>query len=233
MNGVCINNVCQCQSGYVCDNCNKKRDDIITGKDKCSCSEKCKKGSCKNGKCICKSGYSGYNCDIDICDVLACEEGECDREKGKCICKTGYTGVKCNELPTGGGSCSTSAECGYFDGGICNNKTLKCECYDGWTCPYCDRQGNKCNTVVRSHGGGKCKQSKDCGNFGPNYRNPLYTGGQCKNGICQCYEGYTCPHCDIAGDIITFTRNGGKCSSNSIRYAISYILLFNIIILFI
>ena len=110
-----------------------------------------------------------------------------------------YSGSRCDTQATGGSTCESSEDCGNGVGGICNPVSHTCECYKGWTCPSCDKIGSECNALAQVHGGGSCETNADCGNFGPDKKNPEKTGGKCEGGMCVCFEGYTCPHCTTEG----------------------------------
>lgn len=74
-----------------------------------------------------------------------------------------------------------------YEGGEC--KDGHCECFEGWTCANCNRQGKNCSSnVLKYQGGGKCKVNSDCGNYGPDYNKPTQTGGQCVDGQCLCFS---------------------------------------------
>ena len=81
------------------------------------------------------------------------------------------------------------------------------------------------------HGGGECDSNKDCGNFGPDFDNPEYTGGKCEGGMCVCFEGYTCPHCTTKGNPEEVVKGDLKCSDSSLSSHLSFSFFLFIVIL--
>ena len=130
--------------------------------------------------------------------------------------------------PSGGAKCEKNEDCGNGVGGICVPTTGTCECYKGWTCPSCDKVGSECNALAMIHGGGKCESNKDCGNFGPDYNNPTLTGGKCEGGMCVCFEGYTCPHCDKGGDPQSVVDGNLVCVDAGVKSSLFRFSLFSI-----
>mmetsp|Transcript_41752 Transcript_41752/g.77239 ORF Transcript_41752/g.77239 Transcript_41752/m.77239 type:complete len:657 (-) Transcript_41752:751-2721(-) len=45
--------------------------------------------------------------------------------------------VPLKSIKTGGGSCSTSSQCGGSERGVCSDSSSVCECREGWTGPRC------------------------------------------------------------------------------------------------
>lgn len=80
------------------------------------------------------------------------------------------------------------------------------------------------------HGGASCETNKDCGNFGPDFDNPEYTGGKCEGGMCVCFEGYTCPRCTTKGNPESVVKGNLKCSDGSTQSALT-LLLFGMALL--
>ena len=144
---------------------------------------------------------------------------------GQCVCDPGYSGTFCDTQPRGSMSCETNEDCGNGIGGICVPTTHTCECYKGWTCPSCDKVGDTCNAVAMIRGGGTCSSNKDCGNFGPDYDNPEHTGGECRGGICVCFEGYTCPHCTTGGNPESVVKGDLQCKDGSVTSVVTTSLL--------
>lgn len=53
-------------------------------------------GNCIDGSCLCDEGYSGVNCQINVCDGIDCNNGNCDTVTGMCDCLEGYEGTFCD-----------------------------------------------------------------------------------------------------------------------------------------
>ena len=105
--GVCVNGVCECNSGFNGDSCQLNVDDC----EGVNCSGQ---GSCLDGTnnytCICDSGFSGQNCEVklmqDICANVECSEGtHCEARtldeqspSAECVCNSNVN--TCNNEPT-------------------------------------------------------------------------------------------------------------------------------------
>ncbi len=74
--------------------CGDPCDDVVCGPN----------GTCVEGDCLCNDGYSGANCQINICDSVNCNNGNCDPVTGDCTCDDGYEG----------GFCDTEIRAKYF-----------------------------------------------------------------------------------------------------------------------
>lgn len=53
-------------------------------------------GTCIEGECNCDQGYSGVNCEINVCDSINCNNGDCNMVTGECMCDEGYEGSFCD-----------------------------------------------------------------------------------------------------------------------------------------
>ena len=121
------------------------------------------------------------------CTGVDCSgHGAC--HNGVCVCSDGYAGPNCDFDPCAGNDCS-----GH---GTCSRSSGKCTCEAGFG-------GDDC-----SQGGGGCEEDKHCGIFGEST-----FGGQCTDGECVCWTGYTCPDCAGIGEECASARGGGPCSS--------------------
>lgn len=80
------------------------------------------------------------------------------------------------------------------------------------------------------HGGAACETNKDCGNFGPDYDNPEFTGGKCEGGMCVCFEGYTCPHCNTKGNPENVVSGDLKCPDSALQSVMTYSLLLFVLL---
>lgn len=136
----------------------------------------------------------------------------------------------CDQQPRGGATCEKNEDCGNGVGGICIPTTHTCECYKGWTCPSCNKVGSTCDATAMIHGGAACETNKDCGNFGPDYDNPEFTGGKCEGGMCVCFEGYTCPHCNTKGNPENVVSGDLKCPDSALQSVMTYSLLLFVLL---
>ncbi len=105
-NGVCVNSVCECNSGYNGDSCQLNIDDC--GAVNCSGQGSCLDGT-NNYTCICESGFSGQNCEVklmqDVCANVECTEGtHCEAKtvdeqspSAECVCNSNVS--TCNTEP--------------------------------------------------------------------------------------------------------------------------------------
>lgn len=187
--GMCVNNMCQCQSGYSGSTCehfeglpwNLTRYCIESGKtDVCSNRGKCVQGSCRCEQSRHGNGtyYTGRYCE---CDDYACDlfNGEVcgGRERGicscgKCRCQYGFFGPDCS-LTKEHEQCLTSDGKICSDQGTCENN--QCRCNDGY-------KGRTCDVMV---------QTDD--EFAPyciarNSTEICSNRGTCIRGRCQCYK---------------------------------------------
>ena len=98
------------------------------------------------------------------------------------------------------------------------------------TCPQCNKVGKECNALAQIHGGGACSTNADCGNFGPDKRNPLYTGGKCEGGVCVCFDGYTCPHCSTSGNPESVAKGDLVCNDGASAVTLTFATLLSVLV---
>lgn len=185
--GACVEGKCECYQGYACPTCNYigepdfaagENCTLPTGGGQCNTNDECVNGVCSAGVCRCVAGY-----DCPYCNARALVVG--------------------SRIP---GKCETDRDCGtdIVQGGACTDG--ECICYTGFKCSMCDKHGLAecppedivqpgaklvCPDPPPKTGGAECEDLDDCG--------PLADGaygGQCSNGKCLCWSGYTCPNCE-------------------------------------
>ena len=128
-NGSCIGGVCQCNIGYVGDQCEACDEGYHESQGECVIDEVCGVGSCsghgscddstKEIVCTCDDGYRGDYCDDcsagyhdehgecvkdEVCLENSCSgHGSCDDSSGMvvCACDGGYQGEKCGDCADG------------------------------------------------------------------------------------------------------------------------------------
>ncbi|CAF3647499.1 unnamed protein product [Rotaria sordida] len=164
---------CQCHQGYEGSACDRRID-------------RCSNFVCYNGGvcltqenlplCQCTLGYRGTNCYEldDPCSRYDCYGGSCTNERGsaRCVCPSGRTGNHCEDDICVLYPCANHGQC------VPEGVTRRCIC----PTPY---YGDDCREYTRHN---------PCEN--------VYCGyGQCREGHCECYTGYTGPTCEIAPDL--------------------------------
>ncbi|CAF4222241.1 unnamed protein product, partial [Rotaria sp. Silwood2] len=223
---------CSCYEGYGGSRCDAQ---IGMLKQTKAGAYVCTRVSCNYGTCIsegtsyrcqCHQGYEGSACDrqIDLCSNFACYNGGLCRiqeNQPMCQCTLGYRGTNCYEVDD---------PCSRYDcyGGSCSNDRGNARC----VCPTV-RTGSHCEDDIcvlypcANHG--QCipeGASRRCDCPSPYYgddcreypqHNPcdnVYCGhGQCREGVCVCYTGYTGPSCEIPPDLCaSINCYQGTCS---------------------
>ncbi|CAF2152127.1 unnamed protein product [Rotaria magnacalcarata] len=226
--GRCVNEGasyrCQCDPGYEGSVCDRQID-------------LCASFTCYNGGrchldghrplCQCNPGYEGSACDrqIDPCASFTCYNGgRCllHEQQPTCECTLGYRGSDCYEI-------EVVDPCLRFDcyGGSCMNDrgTARCICPTG-------RSGSRCQddicTLYPCANNGQCVPESgtrrcicqapyhgdDCRDYtAPDPCSNIYCGsGECRNGICECYGGYTGSQCEIPPNLCADVNcNYGSC----------------------
>lgn len=117
----------------------------------------CPGGDCdaETGDCICSAGFSGPLCETTSCDKILCEGGGyCsvipETGEAECICPVGRDGDRCQD--------KVDSECEgvYCANGVCG-KDGNCRCFQGWTGPLCDIEGETNEVLIETvdnEGGG-------------------------------------------------------------------------------
>jgi len=157
-----------------------------------------------------KNARGGAPCsDNEDCGLFKTGTGGTCRENGFCECFSGYYCPTCNTLVeegeeppectpphVGSATCGVHGECGH---GVCMadpsgpaTGAKVCVCNGGWACDHCEGRIYEPGTLRK----GKCKEQADCGS-------DELIGGECVDGICECYPGFICSHCQL-------TENGGQ-----------------------
>ncbi|CAF3511313.1 unnamed protein product [Rotaria sp. Silwood1] len=201
---------CSCYEGYGGPRCDTQID-------------ACTRISCNYGTCIsegtsyrcqCHQGYEGSACDrqIDPCSNFVCHNGGlCRTQENRpvCQCTLGYRGTNCYEIDD---------PCSHYDcyGGSCktDHGLARCICPTGRTGSHCE---DDICVLYPCANHGQCipegvsrrcvcpspYYGDDCREYPP--ANPcenVYCGyGQCREGACICYTGYTGPTCEVPPDL--------------------------------
>lgn len=89
--GHCVDNACDCLSGWSGELCNLKQ-----------CDPRCNEhGQCKNGTCLCVTGWNGRHCTMEGCPNSCSGHGQCRVNidtQWECRCYDGWDGKDCSVL---------------------------------------------------------------------------------------------------------------------------------------
>lgn len=89
INGRCVGETCQCETGWGGQYCNTKL-----------CDPRCNEhGQCKNGTCLCVTGWNGKHCTIEGCPASCSNHGQCrvgNEGLWECRCYDGWDGADCS-----------------------------------------------------------------------------------------------------------------------------------------
>ena len=155
-------------------------------------------------KCICNKDYVGELCDKSLTDSCIENGGSWVFWTGKfCQCSYGYGGLDCSIAPE-----NTCNGHGYW-----TNCGMACNCSEGWTGSYCDKQIDT-SKYCNGHGSpdyyGLCNCENGYGGANCEIKNPCKNGGAWVNSEwrksgCDCPAGYTGETCE---ETLT-CKNGG------------------------
>jgi syndecan 4 len=198
--GNCVGGVCQCSSGYTCDDCSITWQEYFDADSTCpppmeipaggaDCIDNSggtnnfycyNHGTCRSSTgCSCLTGWVCADCQHKLDDILSGRE-ECNEER---------------VLPeVGGHPCTGDADC--LNQGRCRDG--KCDCNSGRACPDCSATDLDIFNGVASCptppglgdidiGGGSCDIDSECSGH-----------GRCTSTTCSCDTGYVCDHCSIS-----------------------------------
>ena len=119
--------------------------------NRCTCANDAKCDSI-DGTCFCAPGFEGEFCD-DICHSWSYGESgssscscnqtnavSCDHVTGDCNCDRFWTGKVCEEwnCPKGKFGAECEYNCSCVDNGICESRSGKCLCPDGFEGKDCE-----------------------------------------------------------------------------------------------
>ena len=166
--GVCKNNVCACEDGWMGANCHIPPFGQVPGhRGDAGCGNWGVFGTMTLGQsgyvptCECAHGMKGDRCEVECTEDGDCGHGTCDTTVGRCVCsRRCYNDVDCP------GS------------GTCNLDTLQCN--SGWT-------GVKCTHALDA----SCSDDDDCGVSGG-----FGEGGSCVGDVCVCDPDYVGLRCE-------------------------------------
>ena len=117
-------------------------------------------GTCDPSKrvCVCSDGWTGADCSYKPCPHNCHSRGVCGAvTPGVCQCDPHYTGDSCESIVSCASGCNNH--------GVCDPKSGRCRCNDGWS-------GADCEHKACPHG--------------PNGEAPCGGRGRCINGECEC-----------------------------------------------
>ncbi|KAK6174670.1 hypothetical protein SNE40_017903 [Patella caerulea] len=113
----------------------------------------------------------GLSTTLAACPNNCHYNGICNQAKSKCSCYEGFYGTDCN------------GDCGCNGHGVCL-KDNSCQCEEGWR-----YDGSQCVWDCHCSDGAKCIAPGECG-----CKHPCKMGN-CRNGQCQCWNGYKGQDC--------------------------------------
>ena len=168
---------CECDSGYVGDDCQYSCDAEVTCGGHGTCGE--------HGQCVCHVGQVGYHCEYVCHPVTNCNgHGHCSLW-GTCVCDACFPGDHCSQECDGSGQCIAdrcvcdNCHLGAFCESTCNghgvcvddgNNSSRCRCDATWRGDLCTRPGCPGDTKDCS-GNGVCNAADNvC------YCNPGWSG---------------------------------------------------------
>ena len=139
---------CQCNNGYVGDDCQYSCDADVTCSGHGTCGD--------HGQCVCDTGRAGYHCEYACDPTTTCSgHGHCS-PCGICVCDGCFHGDDCFHKCHGGGQCIAdrcvcdSCHLGMHCESTCNghgvcvdgsNNSSRCKCDATWRGELCTRPG--------------------------------------------------------------------------------------------
>lgn len=199
-NGICHYGQCFCYSDSRGVNCELPRyTDFIECGYQCSfhgtCALSSVTGTIRNFTCTCNTGYIGAYCGIALCTGNCNYHGICTAAEN-CTCFEGRKGAKCE------------IDCGCNGHGKCSATNNSCICDTGY---LWNSTSSQCEF--------ECKGQPSANCYAPNSLNcnPTCVNGDCRQGSCSCWPGFTGPTCTDSASI-SFPNSNLGINIGSLSY---------------